>query len=85
MLGFPAAPPLDVQRRQLALVVDTYGMWEPMELVAFIADAQHAQHRAFTTALAAGDQQIKHLVDLGALDYIEGAQAWLDAHSKNLL
>jgi hypothetical protein len=85
MLGFPAAPPLDVQRRQLRLVADTYGTCQPSELIEFVADAQRSQHDAFRSALAAGDERIQRLVELGALGYIEGAQEWLDAHCKNLL
>jgi aminoglycoside phosphotransferase (APT) family kinase protein len=85
MLGFPAAPPLDAQRHHLQLVADTYGRWQPSQLIEFVAEAQRSQHDAFHAALAAGDERIRRLVELGALDYIEGAQAWLDAHAENLL
>jgi aminoglycoside phosphotransferase (APT) family kinase protein len=85
MLGFPAAPPLLVQRRQLRLVAETYGTWHPSELVHLVADAQRSQHQSFRSALAAGDERIERLVALGALSYIEGARVWLDAHSTDLL
>lgn len=85
MLGFPAAPPLPVQRRQLRAAATAYGTWSPVELLDHAATAQSAQRRAFEVALARGDERIGRLVGLGALDYITAAQRWLAAHRAELL
>ena len=84
MLGFSGAPPLEVQRRQLRIVAETYGEWEPRALLDLVTDAQGNQWDAFQHAIAERDPHILRVVELGALDHIRTAQRWVAEHRRAL-
>jgi Phosphotransferase enzyme family len=83
-LGLPDAPPIDDQRRQLRLIARTYGEWTPADLLELAASAQSRHRRVFEERQAARDPKIDHLIELGALDYIDNARRWLDQHASEL-
>lgn len=83
-LGFPDAPPIGDQRRQLQLIAETYGQWSPGQLIDLAAAGQVRHRRLFEDRQAAGDPQFLHLIGLGALEYIDDARRWLDAHAAEL-
>lgn len=83
-LGFPDAPPIGVQRRQLRLIAETYGRWSSAQLIDLAAEGQVRHRRLFEDRRAAGDPQFLRLIELGALEYIDDARRWLDAHAAEL-
>jgi hypothetical protein len=83
-LGLPDAPSIADQRRQLESVAQTYGVWSPAQLLDLAAEGQEKHRRLFEDRQAAGDPRILHLIELGALDYIDNARRWLDAHAAEL-
>ena len=83
-LGLPDAPPIGDQRRQLELIAETYGRWSPAQLIDLSAEGQERHRRLFEDRQAAGDPKILHLIELGALEYIDAARRWLDAHAAEL-
>lgn len=85
MLGYPPAPPMQVQRRLLRVAAEAYGTRSPVELLDHAAHAQSAQRAAFEAGYADGDERIELLVGLGALDFITGAHRWLADHRNELL
>lgn len=80
-LGLPDAPSIGDQRRQLRLVASAYGKWIPEQLLDLAAEGQVHHRRLFADRRVAGDPQFLHLIELGALDYIDNARGWLDAHA----
>lgn len=84
MPGFASAPPVETQRRWLAIVATEYGMWSPAELLDLVAEAQDRQQEHFHRMQIAGDPRYLRLIDLGALGYIADARAWLTSHRTSL-
>lgn len=84
MLGFAAAPPVQCQRRWLAIAATEYGMWSPAELLDLVAEAQDRQWDHFHKMRGEGDARYLRLIDLGALGYIADARAWLACHRTAL-
>jgi hypothetical protein len=72
------------RRRQLELIARTCGDWSPAQLLDLAAEGQEKHRRLFEDRQAAGDPRILHLIELGALDYIDNARRWLDAHAAEL-
>jgi hypothetical protein len=85
MLGFPGAPDLGQQRRLLAAAASAYGLFAPATLLDGAAAAQDAQRRVFEAARAAGDPRYLRLIEMGALETIDGARRWLADHGGRLL
>ena len=85
MLGFPASPPLDEQRRLLAAAAGGYGLYDRAALLDAASAAQDAQRRHFEAAHDVGDPRYVRLIGLGALGAITNAQRWLDAARGRLL
>ena len=83
-LGLPDAPPIGDQRRQLDLIAETYGGWSPAQLIDLAAEGQMRHRRLFEDRQAAGDPKTLHLIELGALEYINDTRRWLDAHTDEL-
>ena len=83
-LGLPDAPPIDDQGRQLRLIARTYGEWTPADLLDLAGRGQSRHRRVFEERQAARDPRILHLIELGALDYIDNARRWFDQHAAEL-
>lgn len=84
MLGFPAAPPLEGQRRWLSIAAEAYGMWEPRDLLDLVVEAQERQRAHFEDMRAVGDPRYLRLIGMGALEYISEAQEWLVCNRDRL-
>ncbi len=84
MLGFPAAPPLEQQRRLLSIAADAYGIWEPPDLLDHVVEAQERQRAHFEDMRTVGDPRYLRLIGMGALGYITEAQEWLASNRDRL-
>lgn len=83
-LGLPDAPSLADQRRQLRIAAASYGGWDPAGLIELVREAQERHRHHFEQRRSDGDPRYLRLIELGALNFINRAQQWLDHHAEEL-